>query len=223
VRILGSFPNIAYVWFGDQPGIVLSQSSNAVDVLTPVRGVPGTVDVTLVKQGSGATLTVPQAFTFFDPTVAGPQPPSGPSPSDPVEPTDPGDPAPSPTDPTPTTTTVPGTSPTPGDPSDPTPTTTLSPVPTTTWPGTGPSDPTDPTDPSDPGDPGTAPAPTTTAPGDVSSTTVPATPTTLKYDRQGRLPLGEPVQLPNGLWGRPVLSGSPFVGAAGCVTTLCEL
>ncbi|MDH4366417.1 MAG: hypothetical protein OEY70_20235, partial [Acidimicrobiia bacterium] len=57
------------VWFGNQQGQVLYQSSSWILVTTPQVAAAGTVDVTLRTAG-GTVLTLPAAFTFRDATAA---------------------------------------------------------------------------------------------------------------------------------------------------------
>ncbi len=72
VSVAGQFPDQVYVWFGDQPGDIIHQSENWILVNTPSVAVPATVDVS-IRRGD-IVLTVPQAYTFFDPS--GGQPPA---------------------------------------------------------------------------------------------------------------------------------------------------
>ncbi len=65
VSLAGSFPEAAYVWFGNQQGQVLHQSSSWILVTTPPVAAAGPVDVTL-RTAAGTVLTLPAAFTFRD-------------------------------------------------------------------------------------------------------------------------------------------------------------
>lgn len=65
VSLAGSFPEAAYVWFGNQQGQVLHQSSSWILVTTPPVATAGAVDVTL-RTAAGTVLTLPAAFTFRD-------------------------------------------------------------------------------------------------------------------------------------------------------------
>ncbi|MEZ5409899.1 MAG: S8 family serine peptidase [Acidimicrobiales bacterium] len=69
VSIAGSFPEAAYVWFGNQQGQVLFQSSSWILVTTPPVAEAGPVDVTL-RTAAGTVLTLPGAFTFRDAATA---------------------------------------------------------------------------------------------------------------------------------------------------------
>ncbi len=69
VSLAGSFPEEAYVWFGNQQGQVLYQSSSWILVTTPPVAAPGPVDVTL-RTAAGTVLTLPAAFTFREPSTA---------------------------------------------------------------------------------------------------------------------------------------------------------
>jgi len=69
VSITGSFPEAAYVWFGNQQGQVLYQSSSWILVTTPQAATAGVVDVTL-RTAAGAVLTLPAAFTFREATTS---------------------------------------------------------------------------------------------------------------------------------------------------------
>lgn len=88
LTLRGSFPDDVYVWFGDQPGEVVSASSTSLTVRTPLRATPGLVDVTLRRSGSGVVLTMPAAYAFLDtsggsidaPTQS-PAPPPAPAPT----------------------------------------------------------------------------------------------------------------------------------------------
>ena len=208
VRLNGTFPESTYVWFGTQPGIVVSSSPYTIDVLTPFRATAGVVDIALVPPGSGAVLVVPSGYTFVD------------------------DEAPNPSEPgTPTTTVAPiGSEPTPPG------STTTVPYPTTTVPattvppaGSGPS-PTTTVPPADvpsppttaaPSDPGAGPAPTSTtmAPDPDQGPTTTAPPTT----RRPRITAGEQVGLSSGLQGRRITADSPLGTVSLCTSEPCAL
>ena len=212
VRLNGSFPEAAYVWFGEQPGVVIASSPYTIDVLTPIRATPGAVDIALVPPGSPAALVVPSAYTFVDGSVAGPSEPGTPTTT--VAPGSGGAPSPTTTlSPVPTTTT-PFSNPTPS----PNPTTTLSPVPTTTVaPIGGSPSPTTTVSPN----PGDTPAPTSTTiaadPGTAPTTTVAAGP------RRPRAALGDEFDLASGLRGRRITADSPLGAAPLCTTDPCAL
>ena len=231
VRLAGSFPKSVYVWFGEQPGVVVSQTKTTIDVITPFRADPAVVDITLRRTGVGTLLELPNGFTFEavgtpapdptdpDPTPGDPSPtdpaPTEPTPVDPAptepapgEPTDPSptDPGPNPTDPTPD-------EPAPGEP-DPTPTDPGDPDPAPA-PAPGPSDPADPGDPTDPGDPGDPP-------GTEPPVTNPPT-TTIPNARQARTQVALDLSdLGNGLRGARVLGADPVSSATRCTADPCK-
>ena len=64
VQIVGNFPSDTYVWFGDQPGQVVFQDRTRITVRTPPRAQAGIVDITLRKSHRGVVLTIPDAFAF---------------------------------------------------------------------------------------------------------------------------------------------------------------
>ncbi|MEM9464248.1 MAG: S8 family serine peptidase [Actinomycetota bacterium] len=206
VRLNGSFPEAAYVWFGEQPGIVIASTPYTIDVLTPIRSTSGVVDIALVPPGSDAVLTAPSAYTFV---ADGSAPPTEPAP-----PSDP---------PSPTTTTAPPTSPSP--------TTTVAPIPTT-LPPVGSTTTTTTAAPSpEPGpsptttvapDPGGQPGPTTTttvAPGANPSPTTTLAPS----PRRPRAALGDQIGLSTGLRGRLITGDSPIGTAPLCTSDPCAL
>ena len=211
VRLNGTFPDAAYVWFGEQPGVVVATSPFTIDVLTPLRANPGVVDIALVPPGSDVVLTVPGAYTFVSdsgtapdpdtPTTTLAPPPDPGSPTTTAAPANPDTPSPSPSpNPSPTTTTIPSV----GAPS---PTTTAAPFPSPTT-----------TTPSNPGE-SPAPSPTTTAPDPGTAPTTTAAPN----PRQARAALGDRVDLGSGLRGRPITDGSPLASAPLCSADPCSL
>jgi hypothetical protein len=138
VRLLGTFPDPVHVWFGEQPGVVEQQSPTSIDVLTPMRALPGLVDITLQRTGQGVVLTQPGGF-LFEESVPGdpgsPPPPTSPTP----EPGDGGGPSTSPPS-SPTTTTAPtagGPAPPSDTPAPPADTVPSQPTPTTAPPADG--------------------------------------------------------------------------------------
>ncbi|MEM9518751.1 MAG: S8 family peptidase [Actinomycetota bacterium] len=202
VRLNGTFPEAAYVWFGEQPGVVVATSPYTIDVLTPVRGSAGVVDIALVPPGSSAVLTVPSAYTFIDDTQAAPEP----SPDTPTSsPTTTVSPSPDTPTSSPTTTASPSPSPSPA------PTTTVSPSPTPS--------PTTTVSPS-PAPP--IPSPTTTLAPTPSPDPAPTT-TVVTTLRRPRAALGDQVDLSSGVRGRRITGDSPVGSAALCSTDPCSL
>ncbi len=220
VSIDGVFPSLVFVWFGDQPGDLIYQSSNWIIAVAPTRAEAGTVDVSLRSPSAGTVLLVPGGFTHLDPG-------GGPSPT-------------TPTTGPPSTTTAPGggTTPTTSPGSGQTTTspgaTTTSPSttsPSTTAPGGG-SPTTQPATGSTTSAPTSSPTtsgPTTsgptTGPPDSSTTTERATTTTAPTGPPRvlrSLVAGGPVGLSGGLTGVP-LSGLGGLGdVPPCVTEPCR-
>ena len=195
VRLTGSFPEAAYVWFGEQPGVVVHQTDTTIDVITPLRADAGSVELTLRRTGIGTILTVPGGFTFETDWPSEPAPgepaPTDPYPSEPI-PSEPGEPSsPSPT--------PPGTEPLEPAPTEPAPTT---PPPTAPTPEPSPGDPSPPAT-----DPPVTQPPTTTVPN----------------ARQDRSDVAsELVDLGGGLLGARVLGSDPTSAATSCHTDPCR-
>jgi hypothetical protein len=64
VSIYGTFPSQVYVWFDDQPGDLLFQSSGWILVAAPPRSEPGPVDIGLRSPSAGTVLLVRDGFTY---------------------------------------------------------------------------------------------------------------------------------------------------------------
>lgn len=193
VSITGSFPDAAYVWFGNQQGQVMHQSSSWILVTTPPVATAGPVDVTL-RTAAGTMLTLPAGFTFRDATTATGGAGGGGTGS------------------TTATTAAPAPSPTTAAPGATSPTTARST--TTTAAGGG----TSPTAGPSPTTPGTSPA--TTAPATTASpaTTTPADPALSPR----AVAVGAPVDLGGGLNGVAFSGWSTLGSVPACASDPCR-
>ncbi|MEM9562749.1 MAG: S8 family serine peptidase [Actinomycetota bacterium] len=227
VSIDGVFPGLVFVWFGDQPGDLIYQSSNWIIAVAPSRSQAGPVDVSLRSPSAGTVLLVTDGFTYLDP--GGSQAPTTPTTSPATTTTSPGGGGTSPTtspgsgstttSPGATTTSPGATSPTtsPGGTSPTTGSTTSSPTiapttsPTTSSPTTS--------------SPTTGPTPSTTeAPGastTVESTTTTAAPTGPPRTARSRV-VGGAVGLSGGLTGVPLAGLGGLGDVPVCVSEPCR-